>query len=65
MAWLTEWRLALAADLLLDPETTLAGIAHQVGYATPFALSAAFKRHRGESPRDHRERARTRSAASA
>lgn len=54
MAFLTEWRISLAADLLLEPEATLASVARRVGYATPFALSAAFKRERGISPRDHR-----------
>lgn len=54
MAFLTDWRLTLAADLLLEPEATIASVARQVGYATPFALSAAFKRERGVSPRDHR-----------
>ena len=48
--------LALAADLLLEPEATIATVARQVGYATPYALSAAFKRERGVSPRDHRAR---------
>lgn len=59
MAFLTEWRIALAADLLLEPDATLAAVAHRVGYATPFALSAAFKRERGHSPRDHRQRSRS------
>ncbi len=54
MAFLTGWRIALAADLLLEPDATIAAVARQVGYATPFALSAAFKRERGVSPRDHR-----------
>lgn len=54
MAFLTGWRIALAADLLLEPDATIAAVARQVGYATPFALSAAFKRERGMSPRDHR-----------
>ena len=54
MAFLTGWRIALAADLLLEPDATIASVARQVGYATPFALSAAFKRERGTSPRDHR-----------
>ena len=54
MAFLTSWRIALAADLLLDREATIGSVARQVGYATPFALSAAFKRERGVSPRDHR-----------
>jgi AraC-like DNA-binding protein len=61
MTFLTGWRLALAADLLLEPDATIASVARQVGYATPFALSAAFKRERGVSPRDHR-RARDESA---
>jgi AraC-like DNA-binding protein len=57
MAFLTSWRIALAADLLLDGDATIAAVARQVGYATPFALSAAFKRERGISPRDHRRAA--------
>jgi AraC-like DNA-binding protein len=57
MAFLTGWRIALAADLLLEPDATIATVARRVGYATPFALSAAFKRERGMSPRDHRRRA--------
>ena len=56
MAFLTEWRLSLAADLLLEPDATIGSVASRVGYATPFALSAAFKRERGISPRDHRRR---------
>jgi AraC-like DNA-binding protein len=54
MAYLAAWRLALAADLLREPDTTLAAVARQVGYASPYALSTAFKRVRGVSPRDHR-----------
>ncbi|MFI5530702.1 AraC family transcriptional regulator [Kitasatospora sp. NPDC051853] len=54
MAYLTTRRLALAADLLHDPTTTLASVAHQVGYSTPFALSTAFKRIHGVSPTEHR-----------
>ena len=57
MAFLISWRIALAADLLLEPDATIASVARRVGYATPFALSAAFKRERGVSPRDHRRRA--------
>jgi AraC-like DNA-binding protein len=52
MAYLTAWRLA--AGLLREPDTTLGSVARQVGYATPFALSTAFKRVRGLSPQDHR-----------
>ncbi len=54
MAFLTEWRLALAADLLAESDATVESIARQVGYGSAFALSTAFKRHFGVSPRDHR-----------
>jgi AraC-like DNA-binding protein len=54
MAFLTAWRLALAADLLREPGATVGAVAQQVGYGSPFALSAAFKRVRGVSPKEHR-----------
>ena len=57
MTFLTEWRLALAADLLCEPDATVTSVASKVGYGSPFALSTAFKRVRGISPREHRARA--------
>jgi AraC-like DNA-binding protein len=54
MTFLTTWRLALAADLLSETSDTLDHIARQVGYSNAFALSAAFRRERGMSPREHR-----------
>lgn len=54
MRYLTQWRLALAADLLREPGSTLASVARQVGYGSAYALSTAFTRERGTSPRDHR-----------
>ncbi|MCG7607433.1 AraC family transcriptional regulator [Mycolicibacterium sp. (ex Dasyatis americana)] len=54
IAFLTGWRLALAADLLRDSGATIAAVARQVGYSTPFALSSAFKRSYGISPNEHR-----------
>jgi AraC-like DNA-binding protein len=54
MAYLTGWRLALAADLLRKPDATIGSVAHEVGYGSPFALSTAFKRVRGISPKEHR-----------
>jgi AraC-like DNA-binding protein len=54
MTFLTEWRIALAADLLLEPGATIGSVADQVGYGSPFALSTAFKRLRGISPQQHR-----------
>ena len=54
MTFLTGWRIALAADLLLEPGATVGSVAHEVGYGSPFALSTAFKRVRGVSPQQHR-----------
>jgi len=54
MTFLTEWRLGLAADLLSDPDASVGSVAREVGYGTPFAFSAAFKRVRGVSPQAHR-----------
>ncbi|MGW2562335.1 cupin domain-containing protein [Streptomyces sp. NPDC001514] len=54
MAYLTDWRLAVAADLLRDTDATVEAVARQVGYSGAFALSAAFKRVRGISPQEHR-----------
>lgn len=53
MAYLTRWRLALAADLLREPGASVTSVANAVGYATPFAFSTAFKRHYGRSPRGY------------
>lgn len=54
MAFLTGWRMALAADLLREPGATVGSVAQRVGYATPFALSTAFKRELGVSPQQYR-----------
>ena len=58
MSFLAGWRIALAADLLLEPDATIASVAERVGYGSPFALSTAFKRLRGISPQQHRLAAR-------
>lgn len=65
MSFLTGWRIALAADLLLEPGVTIASVADEVGYGSPFALSAAFKRVRGVSPREHVRQARRADAPAA
>ncbi|MFE6939261.1 AraC family transcriptional regulator [Streptomyces chartreusis] len=56
MTYLTEWRMALAADALRDTDDTLDAIARRVGYGSAFALSSAFKRVYGVSPQEHRGR---------
>lgn len=50
MAFVTDWRLSLAADRLREGDETLAAVARGVGYGGPFALSTAFKRRFGVSP---------------
>jgi len=54
MSYLATWRLTLAADLLREPDATVATVARRVGYSSAFALSAAFKRVRGMSPQEYR-----------
>lgn len=54
IAYLTSLRLALAADLLAEGTKTIAQVAAEVGYGSPFALSTAFKRVYGESPTQYR-----------
>jgi len=63
MAYLTGWRMALAADLLLDPSSTLEQVAREVGYGSAFALSTAFTRERGITPSEHRSRSAAPGAA--
>ncbi|MGV4986786.1 helix-turn-helix transcriptional regulator [Streptomyces sp. NRAIS4] len=59
LTFLTGWRIALAAELLRDAETTVAAVAREVGYEDPFAFSVAFKRTPSGSLRP-RERAPSR-----
>ncbi|WP_049573066.1 AraC family transcriptional regulator [Nonomuraea sp. SBT364] len=54
MAYLTGWRITLAADLLRTTDDTVEAIARRVGYTNAFTLSVAFKRVRGISPTTHR-----------
>lgn len=56
LSYLTEWRLSVAEELLVDPDLSVARIARSVGYADPAAFSTAFRRQRGMSPREFRLR---------
>jgi AraC-like DNA-binding protein len=58
MQYLTEWRMTLARDHLRNDELTLAQIADAVGYGSPFAFAAAFRRHHGQPPGVWRQRER-------
>ena len=44
------WRMALATDLLLRGELTIAEIAARVGYGSASAFSMAFSKHAGMPP---------------
>ncbi|MCI3276097.1 AraC family transcriptional regulator [Streptomyces cylindrosporus] len=50
MAYLTWWRLTLAATRLRDTDAPLAAVAREAGYGTPYALSHAFSREFGVTP---------------
>jgi AraC-like DNA-binding protein len=54
IAYLSSWRLALAADLLAGTDDTVAAVSRAVGYTSPFTFSDAFKRSYGRSPVEHR-----------
>lgn len=54
--YLTQWRMTLTRADLQDGTDTLATIATRYGYASPYALSAAFTRHHGEPPGRWRRR---------
>ncbi len=52
MAYLTRWRMQLAAKLLRDPQVRIEEVGDRVGYSSAAALSRAFKRWFQVSPRD-------------
>lgn len=52
--YLTRWRVELASRRLRQGSDTVAVIARAVGYGSESALSTAFKRVTGISPRDYR-----------
>ncbi|MER7171388.1 AraC family transcriptional regulator [Streptomyces mesophilus] len=54
LAYLTWWRMTLAAQLLQTTDTPLKSLAPQVGYVSEFAFAAAFKRTYGVSPGRYR-----------
>ena len=60
-AYLTRWRMDLAARQLRDTDQPLDAIARQVGYASEYAFSRAFSRARAVPP--GRYRAQSRQAA--
>lgn len=59
IAYLTAWRLCLAADFLHRDDDTVQSIARRVGYSNAYALSAAFTREFGLRPTQYRKQAVT------
>ncbi|BDZ52198.1 AraC family transcriptional regulator [Frondihabitans sucicola] len=57
-AYLTRWRMDLAALRLRDSDETLESVAATVGYTSVYAFSRAFSRARGQSPGRFRVAAR-------
>ena len=62
-AYLTRWRMELAARLLRESEQPVGRISQLVGYSSQFAFSRAFSRHRGEPPGRYRKRIKSSLAA--
>lgn len=50
MAYLLEWRMALAKNLLRSREHGISEIAQRVGYSSVSAFSVAFRRYTGLTP---------------
>ena len=56
-AYLTRWRMGIAAQLLKETSLRLAEIASRVGYQSEFSFSRAFKSARGVAPIHYRRTA--------
>lgn len=60
LAYLTRWRMELAARNLRETDEPVGAIARRVGYESEFAFSRAFSRLRGGPPGRYRAAARER-----
>jgi AraC-like DNA-binding protein len=58
LAYLNDWRMALARERLRNSDARLAAISTSLGYASEFSFAAAFKRHHGVAPGRWRREAR-------
>ncbi len=59
MAYLAQWRLKLAAEILQSTEDSVAGIAAAVGYGSEAAFNRAFKREFDCPPAQYRRNRKT------
>jgi AraC-like DNA-binding protein len=58
LAYLTRWRMNLAAQRLRDTSQPIATVAAQVGYTSEYAFSRAFTRFHGQPPGRYRRQPR-------
>ncbi|HEY6802864.1 MAG TPA: AraC family transcriptional regulator [Pyrinomonadaceae bacterium] len=58
MAYLTRWRLKLAADILQSTDDSAAEVAVAVGYESEAGFNRAFKREFGDPPAQFRKKRR-------
>lgn len=54
LAYLTRWRMTLAAEALADSDDGVEAIGRRVGYTSSYAFAKAFKRERGVAPGRYR-----------
>ena len=57
-AWLRQYQLEQAMNMLRDTDASVASVAAALGYASQTAFAAAFRKLTGETPSDWRRRAR-------
>jgi AraC family transcriptional regulator len=57
-AWLRQYQLEQAMNMLRDTEASVASVAAALGYASQTAFAAAFRKLTGETPSHWRRRAR-------
>ncbi|GAA5168640.1 AraC family transcriptional regulator [Pseudonocardia eucalypti] len=55
LAYLTWWRMTLAARMLRESDAPLHAVATRTGYASEFAFAKAFKREFGTAPGGYRK----------
>jgi AraC-like DNA-binding protein len=64
-AYLTRWRMDLAAKRLRDTDDTVGVIARSLGYTSEYAFNRAFTRARGTPPGRYRAQGRATQDAAA
>ncbi|EIF34487.1 DNA-binding domain-containing protein, AraC-type [Burkholderia sp. Ch1-1] len=54
LTWLTQWRMRMARQALIDEKIPIAVLAARLGYSSESAFSSAFKRMSSVSPSEYR-----------